>query len=264
MVPSMTRQLQTLLLLVCLTVSPPALAGDPCPISFVFFDLKAPPWLDHAQLLDALESKDSWVGISFVSGKDGVRVRRVSNDSPAARAGLLVKDVITAAGGKTVRSHDVLADLFRKAAPGTRMKLDVLRAGTKRSLNLTMGAQDPVVGALIDHASKQECARVRRANLTAEQVTSIQKALFSKARRFRCKDAHRALRGLKYGGRDTLEGGDLVVVRGSKRLLVTNQGWRTTCLKTADFDGARLTDKAIARLFRKVTGAFVADRHANP
>ena len=235
-----------------------ALAGDPCPIGFEVYDVGPPEWLDRDALLSALVSKDSWVGMSFRSAKDGIEVRAVSDGSPAAKAGLLVGDLITSFGAARIVDHEVAGVLLRKRKPGDMLELKVNRDAGEVALTLTLGAQDPVVGALIDEASSRECSSVRRANVDAARAAAVRAAVFSKARRFRCDDAHKALK--KAG----LEGGDIVVVRGTTRLLVSNAGWGTKCLKPSDLDGPKLTPKAIGKVLDAVAKRYVRDRHDNP
>lgn len=262
----MKRSLTTIPALLCgflLAIPQVALAGDPCPIDFEFHDAGAPDWLDHGKLLEALKSKDSWVGISFRSGKAGVGVTRVYAGSPAAKAGLLVKDLITAADGVKVTDHKALAAIFKKAAAGASVTIALTRAGKPVSVKLTLGAQDPVVGALIDHVSAQECTDVGRADLTAAQKKAIRGAVFSKQRRFLCKDAHKKLKDFDYGG-GVLTDGHIVVVRGSKRVLISNPGWSTVCVAASSLDGAKLTPAALGAVYRRFSSKYVADRRANP
>ncbi len=114
------------------------------------------------------------------------------------------------------------------------------------------------MGAMIDEASSRDCSSVRRANVSSSRADEVRAAVFSKARRFRCDDAHKSLR--KAG----LDGGDIVVVRGSKRILVSNAGWGTTCVKATSLDGAKLTAKAVGKVLDAVARRYVQDRHDNP
>lgn len=251
----MTARLLCLVALLCV----PALAqaGDPCPIDFTFHDLGAPHWLKRDKLLDGLASKDSWIGLSFSTGKGGVKITNVSAGSPAEAAGLKIGDVITKAGGTAVKTHGVLADLLRTVDPGSSLSLTLTRGDTEQVVGLTLGRQDPVLGALIDHASRQACADVSRGDVPAKWAKKIRKTLFAKNRRFRCKDAHGALA-------EEMEGGQIVMIRGSKRVLLANPGWATVCMRAAALDGKNLTQANIAKLFNSLTGAFVQDRHDNP
>jgi hypothetical protein len=236
-----------------------ATAGDPCPIGFDFYDVGAPDWLDRDELLGALASKDSWIGLSFKSSKDGILVTNVSDGSPAGKAGLANGDVITALDGTAYTDHKAAGLFFRGKKPGDTIKVDLKRADRVETLTLKLGAQDPLVGALIDHAAAQECSDVSRANMTPEQTAEIRTKLFSKTRRFECKKAHRRLAKLDY-----LDEAAIVVVRGSKRVLISKVGWATTCVSAADFDGDKLTDKAVGKVFKRLTKAYVDDRHRNP
>lgn len=239
-------------LAICAFASP-ARAGDPCPIDFTFHDLGAPTWLQRDALLDGLESRDSWVGISFSTKSKGVRVDAVSAGGPAAKAGLKVGQHITTVDGAGVTTHEALGEYFRKAKPGATLTLGLAEGGT---VALTLGRQDPVLGALIDHAAKQDCTFVRRGDVAAERVEALRAKLFHANRRFRCEDAHGQFEGV-------LEPGDVVMVRGSKRILLANPGWATVCMRADEIDGARLA-KAIPALFDRLSKAYVADRHANP
>jgi hypothetical protein len=61
-----------------------------------------------------------------------------------------------------------------------------------------------------------------------------------------------------------LEPGTVVLVRGGRRVLLTLPGWATRCVSVADTDGAGLTPERLSSLLDALTGAYVADRHANP
>lgn len=62
----------------------------------------------------------------------------------------------------------------------------------------------------------------------------------------------------------TLDAGDLVMVRGSKRVLVANPGWTTVCVHARELDGPKLDEAHVEALFTRLTAGYVADRHANP
>lgn len=242
-----------------------AYAGDPCPIDFVFYDLGAPEWVDHQAVLDGLASKDSWVGITFRDAPGGgVLVSLVSSDGPAAKAGFQVQDVIKTVGGQPVVSRPALSDLFRATKPGATLEFTVTRAGAEVPIKLVMGQQDPLLGALIDYASKQECASVRRGEASPAMVTAARALAFEKNRRFRCDDAHKALAKADFGEEERLELGAIVAVRGSKRVLLSVPGWTTVCVDAAAFDGPKLAEPALAKLFSQLTARYVKDRHMNP
>ncbi len=230
----------------------PAAAGDPCPIEFTFYDLGAPSWLDRNALLDGLASQESWVGIRYVDHADGVQIEAVAEGSPAAKVGLAVGQVIDGAAGIKVTSRQELAEMFRVARPGSTI---MLRRTDGTEVRLTLGRQDPVLRALIDHASKQECSLARRGDMPPAKAEALRSKVLDE-RRFRCDDAHKVLAKV-------LEPGDIVLVRGSKRILLANPGWATVCVEASAVDGATRA-AGIPRLFGKLARAYVADRHANP
>lgn len=247
------------LLLTLLTLPGLCWAGDPCPIDFTFYDLGAPEWLNRDTLLDGLQTKDSWLGMSFKThSTPGVRVTAVSSGSPTAKAGLKVGDIIVKANGKALPTFQDFNTVLDTTKPGDSLKLSVVRAGKAEEKTLVLSRQDPVLGALIRHASKQDCAQVSRGDADAAWVKRAQAAAFSKNRRFQCATAHTQLAKLN------IEPGQIVLVRGSKRVLLANPGSQTVCIKAANYDGAKLTPAAIGDLYKTLTKAYVADRHANP
>jgi serine protease Do len=70
---------------------------------------------------------------------EGLLIRGVTEDSPAARAGLAPGDLIVGAGGRPVASID---DLFSAlpAAPGGTVELSVVRGAEERTVQVTLEA----------------------------------------------------------------------------------------------------------------------------
>ena len=260
---SLTRCL--LLALVCLPAA--ARAGDPCPIGHAFYDLGTPPWLKQSELLDALTTKDSWLGMSFKTHNKtegapaGVRVTDVSSSSPAAKAGLKIGDVITAANGSALPTFQAFNAVLDGTAPGSALTLQVTRDGKSEAKTLTLGRQDPVLGALIRHASKQDCAVVSRGDPAPSWTAKIHAHLWEKNKRFRCDEAGAAI--AKAADLDLSEG-DTLMLRGSKRVLFVGPDRRSFCVNAADYDGAKLTPASVKALFDRLAKRYIADRHANP
>jgi serine protease Do len=71
---------------------------------------------------------------------DGLLVRDVVDDSPAARAGLAKGDLITAAAGNPIGTPDDLFDAL-KAAPGGAIELTIIRGTDERTIRVTFGDQ---------------------------------------------------------------------------------------------------------------------------
>ena len=69
----------------------------------------------------------------------GALVQDVTEGSPGERAGLKAYDLITSIDGSAVDSNDGLIRLVSDAAPGTTVRLDVVRDGKPVMLRVTLG-----------------------------------------------------------------------------------------------------------------------------
>jgi serine protease Do len=69
---------------------------------------------------------------------EGLLIRDVAEDSPAARAGLAQGDLIVAAAGGPVRTVDDLFDALG-AARGGPLELQILRGADERTIQVTFG-----------------------------------------------------------------------------------------------------------------------------
>jgi serine protease Do len=70
---------------------------------------------------------------------DGLLIREVAENSPAARAGLARGDLIVAVGGQPVRGVDDLSGGLRAAAPSGAVDLTVLRGTEERAVHVVLG-----------------------------------------------------------------------------------------------------------------------------
>lgn len=93
----------------------------------------------------------SWLGVETheVSTEDvkewklpaerGVVVERVTPDSPAGKAGLKEKDVITEINGQRVEGTAQFRRMVRETPPGRKVQLTVWRGGQTQTLSATLG-----------------------------------------------------------------------------------------------------------------------------
>jgi serine protease Do len=70
--------------------------------------------------------------------REGLLIREVTEDSPAAQAGLAQGDLIVAAGGQPVRTIDDLFDALQAAGEGT-VELTVVRGADERAIQVSFG-----------------------------------------------------------------------------------------------------------------------------
>jgi S1-C subfamily serine protease len=66
----------------------------------------------------------------------GLLVSGVGEDSPAARAGLLVGDILVSVGGRPVASIEALRDLLGPEQIGSRLRVVLLRGGARQELSV--------------------------------------------------------------------------------------------------------------------------------
>lgn len=78
-------------------------------------------------------------GLGDVSGAFITGV--VSEDSPAAKAGLQPEDIVLRVAGRSVRSQADLQELISTYKPGAEIDLDVWRKGVKSKVTVTVGLQ---------------------------------------------------------------------------------------------------------------------------
>jgi S1-C subfamily serine protease len=70
--------------------------------------------------------------------REGLLIREVTEESPAARAGLAQGDLIVTAGGQPVRALDDLFDALQTAGDGT-VELTVVRGTEERAIQVALG-----------------------------------------------------------------------------------------------------------------------------
>jgi serine protease Do len=103
-----------------------------------------------AQLKDKGTVTRGWAGVEIqkitpdiaeslgLKDVEGALVAQPQPNSPAAKAGIESGDVITAIDGQKVKDSHDLAIRIAQAAPGTSVKLSVLRQGSEKDINVTL------------------------------------------------------------------------------------------------------------------------------
>ena len=101
--------------------------------------------------LDAGRDTRGWIGVQIqpvtaeiadslgMKTSDGALVVEPQEGSPAAKAGIMSGDVITAVNGTAVKDARDLAKVIGAMSPGTTAKLTVWRKGEEKSLSVTLG-----------------------------------------------------------------------------------------------------------------------------
>lgn len=80
-----------------------------------------------------------FIGVTFDREAEGCVIRQVAADSPAARAGLKVDDVILKADNSALATGEALANAVRKKTPGDKMSLTVQRGSETLTIIVEIG-----------------------------------------------------------------------------------------------------------------------------
>ena len=250
------RILSAITTTIFLAIGSMAQAGDPCPIPVNIADLGSPEWLDNAALINDLQSRQIWIGISFDTLDEGLELTRVFEGSPAEAAGLLRGDIVTMIGSRRVSDEAVFSSLNI----GERVKVSLLRDDQPLTVLLTVGGVDPVPLAIVRTLQDTDCRGSALTPPSAEMRDAVMERLFTQSRGFRCEDAHIVLEPLV----EKFRSDTVYYVRGHRRLLLTMPYWGTTCIAVDALDGAHLNDVEISDVIERVIRDYVRDRHENP
>lgn len=82
---------------------------------------------------------EPYLGLRFDPDANGLKIANVSADSPAAKAGLMVNDVILSFDGKKVSKLEELTPLLQAKRPGNEVTLEVLRGDQTITVRVTLG-----------------------------------------------------------------------------------------------------------------------------
>jgi serine protease Do len=109
---------------------------------------------------------------------EGALVADPQKDGPAAKAGVTSGDIITAVNGQLIKDARELARVIGGLAPGSAVKLDMLRNGKGKVVNLTLGqlpnAQE--AKADTDADSKGSTMDVPRLGMTVAPADKVEGA----------------------------------------------------------------------------------------
>jgi serine protease Do len=140
-----------------------------------------------AQLKDKGTVSRGWIGVQVqpvtqdiadsmgLKQTEGALVADPQKDGPAAKAGVDSGDIITAVNGQSIKDARELARVIGSFAPGSAVKLDILRNGKSKVVNLTLGqlpkAQE--AKADTDTDSKGSTMDVPRLGMTVAPVDKV-------------------------------------------------------------------------------------------
>src|SRR5690606_16400594 len=82
----------------------------------------------------------AFLGVTLEAADGGVSIVSVSDDSPAAEAGLQAGDLITAVNGGAVNTPAQLTAAIRSQEPGATVTLSITRDGEAQEVEVTLGS----------------------------------------------------------------------------------------------------------------------------
>ena len=99
---------------------------------------------------------------SFESNKNhGALINNVARNSPAAKGGLRVGDIVTAVDGQKIINYTELPFLVGRLRPGMSTELSIIREGKLQQLTIVVGSRDPQDLAVIE--TPQEIPEIENA-----------------------------------------------------------------------------------------------------
>jgi S1-C subfamily serine protease len=113
-------------------------------LGLTLFSTGAKVWGQPASEQATRTSPKAFVGIGVEATPDnakhqGVLIRSVAQDSPAAKAGIKEGDIVDKVEGKDVKDFDGLLSLLTKHRPGEQVSFHIVRDGQERTVNVTLG-----------------------------------------------------------------------------------------------------------------------------
>ena len=111
--------------------------------------------------MGVIELTDDRVKALGLKTDNGVEIKLVEDNSPAARAGLKVNDVIIEVNGKAVEDMEQFLRSIGEAAGGTKVTMTVWRGGAKRTLIATLESRQYNPSSASRKAQCLPCRRCR-------------------------------------------------------------------------------------------------------
>jgi serine protease Do len=104
---------------------------------------------------------------------EGALVAEPQDGSPAAKAGILSGDVITAVNGTPVKDARELARTIGTIAPSATVKLDIIRGGQAKTISLTLGEMPDQQRAKADTDDAQPTGGVPHLGLSVAPASEV-------------------------------------------------------------------------------------------
>lgn len=108
---------------------------------------------------------------------NAVVVRTVAPNSPAAKAGIHVSDVIQSIDGKPIISHDCICRALSPRQPGDRIAMQLIQHGKTNTLHIVLGEREAEEVATNDNCDPLNLPQQFLESMPKEQADRIRKAI---------------------------------------------------------------------------------------
>ncbi len=140
----------------------------------VVAQLKNKGKVDRGWLGVVIQEVDKDLADSFGLPKpQGALIAHMESDSPAAKSGLKVGDIILKFDGTEIVERSVLPQVVGVTKPGTRVKVEVMRKGKRKTLNVEVGNRE---GASLGVAQQPSDSKQDVGGRLGVQVVDLEKA----------------------------------------------------------------------------------------
>jgi len=113
--------------------------------------------------------------------------------------------------------------------------------------------QDPLLERLIHYSNQQPFTDAQLQSTSFDLEQAIHQASFIHQKSFNCYGAALKLNQIK-----ALQGGGKVIfLRGSRRVLIAHVGVTSFCLQASSFDGRRLNNARLQRLYDQLFDSYI-------
>ena len=118
---------------------------------------------------------------------------------------------------------------------------------------------DPLLTKFREYTAKQDCTKTEEKEPSFDLIQEIKAKTFIHVKSFNCRGAHKKLKKIK-----DLSSGDIVLVRGSRRVLISHVGWNTVCVQSSAYNGRHLSTYKLQTLFDKLFSEYILKKYSNP
>jgi serine protease Do len=139
----------------------------------------------------------------------GVRIERVGEDGPAAKAGVKEGDVVVDVDGEQVRSARQFTRLVQEAPVGKSVRLGVMRGGTRQTIEVTPEARQFAFGVDGDRIGREVERSLRDLEPRLRELEPRMRELEPRMREFRYQGPDFGFNDLPRTGRLGVQLGEL-------------------------------------------------------